>query len=419
MKMAWPRIALFTLCLFATARIAWAGTLEGTVHNGTTGKPAGGVDVILIQLQGGMQPVATTKADTAGRYRFDRPELTGAPMLVRVPYRGVNYHEPVPPGKTTADVQIFEPTQKADAFQVRTRAIVLQPNGDQLLVGEEYTVENHTQPPVAFFKQDGTFEFNVPPDAKLSQVSAWSASGMPVVQPTIEKGPNRDAIAFAFKPGENGVRLSYQLPYPGNQTTLRTASGYATQRLLVVAAPSVQVTGTDLAPAGNEQGYAIYARDSVPANTAMDISISGTAPPPSGNAAGGTGSDGSQNPAVNSRAETPGEVATTLPARLDSLKWILVAGFSALFALGAAWLWRRPQLTEPDARGAATVSQAPSKPTSQVMADVEREARGSLDELKDRIFRLELRRQAGTISENDYARQREQIEGRLRELVRG
>jgi hypothetical protein len=53
------------------------------------------------------------------------------------------------------------------------------------------------------------------------------------------------------------------------------------------------------------------------------------------------------------------------------------------------------------------------------MADVEREARGSLDELKEQIFRLELRRQAGTISEDDYARQREQIEKTLRDLVRG
>ncbi len=417
MKMLSFRFTFVAVCFFLAAQMALAGTLEGTVRNGTTGKAAAGVDVILIQLQGGMHPVATTKSDAGGHYRFDRPELAGAPMLVRVPYRGVNYHEPVPPGKTTANVQVFEPTQKADAFQVTTRAIVLQPSGDQLLVGEEYTVENHTQPPVSFFKQDGTFEFNVPPEGHLNQVSAWSAAGMPVVQGTIDKGRNRDAIAFAFKPGENGVRLSYQLPYPGNQTTLRTGSPYTVQRVLVVAPPSVQIIGTGFAPAGSEQGFSIYARDSVPANTAIDISVSGTAPPPPENGGAASG-EASQNPSVNSRAETPGEAATALPARLDSLKWILVGGFSALFALGAVWLWRRPQFAGA-AAAAGGVAHTPARKSSQVIAEVEREARGSLDEMKEQIFRLELRRQAGTLSEDEYARQRERIEKTLRDLVRG
>jgi hypothetical protein len=53
------------------------------------------------------------------------------------------------------------------------------------------------------------------------------------------------------------------------------------------------------------------------------------------------------------------------------------------------------------------------------MAAVAQQARLSLDELKDQMFRLELRRQAGTISESDYTRQRDQFETTLRELVRG
>ena len=53
------------------------------------------------------------------------------------------------------------------------------------------------------------------------------------------------------------------------------------------------------------------------------------------------------------------------------------------------------------------------------VADVNREVRGSLDELKDVLFRLELRRQAGTISEEDYARERDRIEKTLRDLVKG
>jgi hypothetical protein len=53
------------------------------------------------------------------------------------------------------------------------------------------------------------------------------------------------------------------------------------------------------------------------------------------------------------------------------------------------------------------------------VAQVNREVRGSLDELKDSLFRLELRRQAGTIPESDYERERQQLEKVLRDLVRG
>ncbi len=65
-------LALASLFLFLAAP-AFAGTVTGTVTNGTTGKPAAGVDVILIQLQGTMKPVATTKTDAEGHYSFDNP----------------------------------------------------------------------------------------------------------------------------------------------------------------------------------------------------------------------------------------------------------------------------------------------------------------------------------------------------------
>jgi len=52
-------------------------------------------------------------------------------------------------------------------------------------------------------------------------------------------------------------------------------------------------------------------------------------------------------------------------------------------------------------------------------ADLDREVRGSLDGLKDALFRLELRREAGTISQDEYARERERMQKVLRDLVKG
>jgi len=412
------------------------------VRNGTTGQAAAGVDVILIQLQGGMQPVANTKTDAQGHFEFTHAQIGASPMLVRAVYRGVNYHEPIPPGKTSADIQVFEPTDKAGTFEIAARAVILQPNATDLLIGEEYSIENKTHPPMAYFHQNGSFLFALPDGAQLSQVSAAGASGMPVVQGTIDKGKGLEAIDFPFRPGESNVRVSYKVPYAGNETKLRISSPYAVERLAVFAPPGVTVTGDGFAPAGQEQGFNAYMREAVAANASVIVNVSGTAPMQSssqgggaggGTTAGGAGSDGSQNPSVNSRAESSGDAATatatTIPARLDSLKWILVGGFGAIFALGFVYLLRRPQMAAATAAGGvATAYEAPastklpkaaSRTAATVAEEVDREVRGSLDELKDSLFRLELRRQAGTISEEDYARERERIDATLRNLVRG
>jgi hypothetical protein len=60
-----------------------------------------------------------------------------------------------------------------------------------------------------------------------------------------------------------------------------------------------------------------------------------------------------------------------------------------------------------------------SAATSPAMASLEEQARGGLDALKDSLFRLELRRQAGTISEDEYAQERARVEKVLHDLVKG
>jgi hypothetical protein len=378
--------------------------------------------MILIQLQGGMEPVANTKTDAQGQYKFDNPQLGTGPMLLRAVYRGVNYHEPITPGKTSVDVQVFEPTSKQDAVSVTARAIILQPDGSDLDVGEEYNLTNKTQPPLAYYKSDGSFLFSLPAGATMNQVSAVSAAGMPVIQTPIDKGNNKEAIAYAFRPGESGVRMSYKLPYANNQVTLTFVSPYAAERVGIFVPPTVQVSGEGLSPAGTEQGFSVYMRQAVAANTPFSVSVSGTAPPPPQASAGG--GDETQDPSVNSRAgEVPTAAATTLPARLDSLKWTIVAGFAAIFALGLIFLMRRSEMVTE-----AGVDFVPANGPRQkrgrskdldAVAEVNQKVHGSLDEMKESLFKLELRRQAGTISEEDYSREHARMQKLLRDLVKG
>jgi hypothetical protein len=159
----------------------------------------------------------------------------------------------------------------------------------------------------------------------------------------------------------------------------------------------------------------VYGRENVPANNMMAVNVSGTAPPLQ-NAASDAGGGGRDAP------EAQGAAATTnvqsVPGRLDVLKWPLIAGFVGIFALGAMLLARKPVAV---VAGDVSATKAPSNSGSRppALSQVDAAVGTSMDALKDQLFRLELRRQAGTISEEEYARERARAEQVLRDLVRG
>jgi hypothetical protein len=439
--------------LLVAAAAAHAGTVSGVVHNGTNGnKPAAGVDVLLIQLQGGMNVVASTKSDAQGLYHIDNPAIGAGPMLIRAVYRGVFFHQPLTPGTSTVDVTIYEPTTNPNALQVPLRLLVFQPNGDKLMVGEEYSITNSSNPPAAYFKQDGDFEFTIPAGAEIDQVSTFGPSGMAVKQGTIDKGKGRYAIAYAFQPGQNGVRLSYVVPYAGNHATMRAPSSYDAQRVLLVIPPTMQVSSPGFNAAGTEQGFNVFAKDSIKAGTGFDITVNGTAPPPADQSSSSPADQVNGRDSGGGSDSGSGPTVQAAPARLDSDKWILLGGLAAIFAVGVALLIRQPVLAVatapatpagpgPRSSKAKRPAQAmPSPPAAPppappptptpvraaapavavpLVQQIQQEVDTNLDSLKDTLLRIELRRQAGTITDEEYARERGRAEQVLRDLVQG
>ena len=406
---------------------ARAGTLHGTVTDRTTAKPAAGIAVTLIQLQNGMQDVAHAKTDAQGQFTMQHSGIGAQPMLVRVEFHGVNFHQPLPPGQSNVQVDVFEPTQDARTIEVINHIVIFQPNGASLTVGEEYSIRNNTNPPKAYYRAGGNFEFAIPEKAQLQNAAAWGPSGMPTVQSTIDKKNNRQAIAFAFRPGESGVRYSYELPYGDNSAAVKLPTVYPGAKLLVIAPPSVQVSGEGLEPSGQEQGMSVYNHAGPLLDTALAISVSGTAAPPSAaNGASPSGTQGQDTPQAGASAAN----VESVPGRLDSLKWPLIIGFLGLFAVGALLLARRPvavtgetgpveNRANPLGKKAKAAAAASDHSGPSSLAEIDTAVGLNLETLKDQIFRLELRRQAGTISEAEYAQQRARAEKVLRDLVRG
>jgi len=434
MRSAWVLRLALGVCLLTPCSFVYGATVHGSVKNGTTGKPAADVEVILIQLQGGMQPVLNSKTDAQGQFTFDYPSIGAQPMLVRAVYRGINFHQPLSPGQNQVQVEVFEPSKDPKTISVGTHFVIFQPNGTTLEVGEEYAIKNDSQPALAYFRADGNFEFAIPEGANLKQIAAQGPSGMPVVQAPIDRGKNKYSVAYAFRPGENGVRFSYELPYSGNAATVRLPTVYPGARLVLVAPPTVQVTGEGLQSNGQEQGMSLYSRDNLAANSTLTVSVAGTSPPPSGNDSASADSDaGPQNrEAQQGSGPSAGAAIQVVPGRLDVLKWPIVGGFLCMFALLAILLARRPVVAvaggpsdgvpSPPAnpsKKAPSVSVAPAVTPSANLAEVDAAVGTSLDALKDTLFRLELRRQAGTISEAEYTQERARAEKVLRDLVRG
>lgn len=430
---------------FLVASAAHAGTMTGNVINRTTGKPAAGVELKLVDLQAGMAEVATSKSDGQGQYTFNDEGIGRKPMLIRASFQGVTFNTALRPGAATADIDVYEVSKDPKTIVVASHIVIFQPRDGQLLVGEEYVVQNNSQPAQAFFRTEGNFDFAIPPNAKLEQVSTTSSTGMAVAQAPIEKGKGKNAIAYAFRPGETNVRLSYSMPYPGNAATVVLPASYADVKMLVVAAPGVTLTGDGLGAPQPEQGMLVYPHTPLAAKTALTVNVSGVGAPQTADAGEQGGSaDGGQGGGTpqQGNSRTGGPEVQAVPGRLDGQKWLILIGLGLLFGLGAVMLSRKQIIVVPaadpqeDERPAvaepvkATPSRAEKKKVESAsvaapvagagsVAAVNAEVNVSLDALKDALFRLELRKQAGTISEEDYVRERAAMEKKLRDLVRG
>jgi hypothetical protein len=427
------RFATFVIALCAVTFLvgaASATTFTGTVHNGTTGKVGAGVDVVLLSLQNDMQTVANSKTDAQGHYQLTYGQTSGQmPLLVRAIYKGMFFHGILSPGTTTADVQIYEPNANISSVQMPTHLIVCRPNGTTLLIDEIYSVQNQSSPPVAFFGANGNFEFQTPENADKLVVGAEGPEHMNTTQGLIDRGKNRYAIAYAFRPGDSAAHLTYELPYAGNKAAIHFGITYTADKTIILAPPTVSITAAGFQPAGNEQGMSVYTRDGIPAGSALDVSVSGTAPPPSN-----ADQQGQTDPSAQGRDAGAPPVAAVAP-RSAPYQWILIAGFGSIFLLGAAFLFRKPvpavapvvaapQSAPPSVAAFQGAAVSPGQSFSgaaaaQSLGAVDREVGASLDQLKDTLFRLELRHQAGTISEQEYVEQRARAEKTIRDLVKG
>ena len=448
MTAIWPRLLSLSLTGILAAA-AHAGTLSGTVINRTTGKATPNIDLTILSPTQGMRELGSSKSDAQGRFTIGNDAIGTAPVLVRATYHDVSYNTFAPPGRPEVEVEIYELSKDIKTVSIANHIIIFQPGNDKLIGAEEYVVRNASQPPQAYFRSEGNFEFVIPEKAMLQQVSTVNATGMSVQQASIDKGKGHIAIAYPFRPGDTSIRLSYEMPYSASATSLKLSAVYPGVNTLVVVPPGVTVTGDGLTAAGQEQGMFLFAHEPLAAKASFNVKLSGVAAPQAADAGAGEGQGSGQAGMPqegNSRTQT--QDVQAVPGRLSEFKWpllvLLLAGFAGLAILlsrkkvvvvqapadeldiaAPATAEKKTATAKSASAPARTAAPSASATAASAallaasIASVNAQVNSSLDTLKDEVFRLELRKQAGTISDEEYAREKARVEKLLRDLVRG
>src|SRR5258708_13136425 len=119
------------------ACVSTLAAVDGTVINGTTGKPAPNTIVSLVQPgQGGMQTLASVKSDAQGMFRIDKS--VQGPQLLQALYAGVLYNKVLMPGapSTGLEVIVFDSSSNPQAAKLPHHFILLQPTAIDMSFSE-------------------------------------------------------------------------------------------------------------------------------------------------------------------------------------------------------------------------------------------------------------------------------------------
>ena len=396
---------------------AAAQTLTGTVTNGTTGKPAAGDEVILINLANGMDVAANTKADRSGKYSF---KLTGepGPHLIRAVHQGVTYHQMAPPGVNTADVNVYDVATKVAELSVTADVLRFQADSGTLQ-GVRLFVVSNTSSPAKTQMNDHNFEFYLPPGAKIGEVQARAPNGQPIAADTTPQADkNRYAIAFPLRPGETQFQIEYTLPYSG-QINIDPKPLYAAEHLVIVLPKSMHfkaATGSNFQSMQdpNQADTMVEVAQQVKPGQPLGFSLQGTGTinESPGQVASGAAQQQDQQQGRDNRPGGGLGAPIDAPDPLKKYQLWILGGFAVLLAIGGWVVTKRqgaatvPSTQQPVSSTASSDRSAVLRPAATTAAATATSPAAKsamlLEALKEEMFQLEVERKQGKITPAEY-----------------
>ncbi len=426
------RVTRLLPCLSALLLLATfvhAESISGTVTNATTGKPAPATAVTLVDPTGGMAEVGSAKSDAQGHFKIDAAAGQG-PRLVRAERGGVNYFKMLPPGSTNVDLTVYDAAPTVDGISGSADVVRFQSEGSTLQGVELFAIRNASSPPKTL-AAPATFEFALPDGAQIDSADAQGPNGQPITTTTTPtKQKNHYTFSYALKPGETRFQVSYHMPYSGKLAFSPTFTRDFEHYVLVLPStmsfspkdgkqfqamkdqPGSNVQVSLRAHAGQDLSYSIAGTGTVQDEQAQASPSEG---PP---AMGGSGANDSR----------PGGglgKPIDAPDGLAKYRWYILGLLLTLLVGGGIWTHERTKQAEAEeAPLAAPVASAlqptprPALPTqASAAAPVAPPANLLLAALKEELFELEVERQQGKITPEEYDKARSALEQTLQRAL--
>ncbi len=403
--------------LFLAAALAQASQVSGTVTNKTTGKPAAGDSVVLLDVQAGMAEVAHATTDASGHYTINIPGSN--PYLIRVNHQGAGYFIAAPQGGAPGDIPVFDVAAKVEGVFIEADVLEFEADNGQLKVTERFFVHNTSNPPKTEWSPH-TFEIVLPPEAVIVGTAAQRPTGLPTavkLDPVGAKG--HYSFNFPIQPDEGDkdtlFQLEYTLPYSDGKFTLHTQVTLPTQSVGILLPKSMTfqaASGSVFQSVPEDPNVQTYvARNAVPGKT-LEYTVSGTGSIPRQT---GQGDNSGQSDATTSQPGGGiGEPINT-PDPLSKYKWWILGALALLLAAAAAFLLRKPAGAATAAPAAAGGAGAPA--AAPLYSSPAAKNSALLTALKEELFALESEKLSGAIKPEEYAEVKAALETVLKRAL--
>ncbi|MGE0407320.1 MAG: hypothetical protein AB7O65_13575, partial [Candidatus Korobacteraceae bacterium] len=276
---------------------------------------------------------------------------------------------------------------------------------------ELYAVENASSPPRAL-ASDRTYTVYIPDGAEIEQVNASGPGGMPVNAtpvPGEEKGQYH--FNFPLRPGETRFQIAYRMGY-GGEMTLRPRPAGNLEHFAVLMPNSMKfeplAAGTYSAMPSQDGETLIQVATGVKPGQDISFKVTGT----------GMIADGEEGGENAKAAPRPGGGLGTpegTPDPLHEYRWMILGALTTALVVGGVYTARRSGKTT-----AASISTASTRKKQRGDLPAEPPASGAaghrevlLGALKEEMFQLELDRQQGRISPEQYAKSKAALDETL------
>ncbi|HME36917.1 MAG TPA: hypothetical protein VKF84_16910 [Candidatus Sulfotelmatobacter sp.] len=348
------RTLIIAVTLLLLSSFAAAQTLTGTVKNVTIGAPGVGDEVVLLSLGQGMEEAGRTKTDAKGHFSFKLDSAQG-PHLVRVIHQEVTYHRMAPPGTTSVEVEVYDVGKKIEGISVVADIMRFQATQGQLEVERTFAVTNNSKPPRTQMN-DHNLEFYVPDGATVTGGQAMTAGGQPVNSAPVPEGgsaKNRYAFLFPLRPGETRFNVVYTVPYTGS-VNIDPKSVYPLEHFVAIAPKAMQFSAAagasyEVAPFPGQPDANVEVASNTRVGQSMAFKLTGE-----GTLAAPTDDGGQQGQGASAQNENrPGGglgPPIDAPDPLHKYRWYILGGFAAVLILGGVYVASQQQAANRAAR---------------------------------------------------------------------